>query len=92
MDLSATGERRRGRPIEEDVRRAAGARALAPDAPDGGMKTAVPPAPEVALLGVGRVESFLVLFEKGIEQLQRLPLSLTFDHRAVDGGPAAKFL
>lgn len=48
--------------------------------------------PEVGLLGVGRVEPYLVLTDKGIEQKLRLPLSLTFDHRAVDGGPAARFL
>jgi pyruvate/2-oxoglutarate dehydrogenase complex dihydrolipoamide acyltransferase (E2) component len=48
--------------------------------------------PEVGLLGVGRVEPYLVLTDKGIEQKQRLPLSLTIDHRAIDGGPAARFL
>ncbi|CAB3394775.1 dihydrolipoamide acetyltransferase family protein [Kyrpidia spormannii] len=48
--------------------------------------------PEVGLLGVGRAEPYLVLSDQGIVQRQRLPLSLTFDHRAVDGGPAAQFL
>jgi pyruvate dehydrogenase E2 component (dihydrolipoamide acetyltransferase) len=51
--------------------------------------------PEAAILGVGAVRMQPVPPPGGQEGfvLQRqLPLSLTFDHRIVDGGPAARFL
>lgn len=48
--------------------------------------------PQVALLGVGAVG--LRAVQAGAEVVFRphLPLSLTFDHRATDGAPAARFL
>ncbi len=48
--------------------------------------------PQVALLGVGAV--CLRPVQVGLEVVFRphLPLSLTFDHRATDGAPAARFL
>lgn len=42
--------------------------------------------PQVAILGAGRI------FGRGGESGRYLPLSLTFDHRAVTGGDAARFL
>lgn len=48
--------------------------------------------PEAAILGVGKLEKQLVLKDGEVVQKERIPLSLTFDHRAVDGAPAAKFL
>ncbi|VEF49486.1 Dihydrolipoyllysine-residue succinyltransferase [Bacillus freudenreichii] len=48
--------------------------------------------PEAGILGVGKLESYLVLEDGEAVQKERIPLSLTFDHRAVDGAPAAKFL
>jgi pyruvate/2-oxoglutarate dehydrogenase complex dihydrolipoamide acyltransferase (E2) component len=51
--------------------------------------------PEAAILGVGAIRMQPVPPPGGQEGfvLQRqLPLSLTFDHRVVDGGPAARFL
>jgi pyruvate dehydrogenase E2 component (dihydrolipoamide acetyltransferase) len=51
--------------------------------------------PEAAILGVGAIRMQPVPPPSGQEGfvLQRqLPLSLTFDHRIVDGGPAARFL
>ena len=50
----------------------------------------VPPA--VAILGSGRLSRDVVAVEGGIEAHLRLPLSLTFDHRCVTGGEAARFL
>ena len=48
--------------------------------------------PNVAILGVGRVRP-AVVFEAGqAVERRRLTLSLTFDHRAVDGVPAAEYL
>jgi pyruvate dehydrogenase E2 component (dihydrolipoamide acetyltransferase) len=48
--------------------------------------------PEVAILGVGRMVERPVRNAQGFDWRQMLTLSLTFDHRAVDGVPAAAFL
>jgi 2-oxoisovalerate dehydrogenase E2 component (dihydrolipoyl transacylase) len=48
--------------------------------------------PQVAILGAGRAREAVVP-EAGKPAIRRvLPLSLTFDHRAVTGGEAARFL
>jgi pyruvate dehydrogenase E2 component (dihydrolipoamide acetyltransferase) len=48
--------------------------------------------PEVAILGTGRVMDAPVVINGEIRIRKILPLSLTFDHRALDGAEAAKFL
>ncbi|MGQ9585812.1 MAG: dihydrolipoamide acetyltransferase family protein [Anaerolineae bacterium] len=48
--------------------------------------------PEIAILGVGRIVPKVVAHEGGLFIRQRMTLSLTFDHRVVDGAPAARFL
>jgi pyruvate dehydrogenase E2 component (dihydrolipoamide acetyltransferase) len=49
--------------------------------------------PECAVLGVGRLRRQpVVLADGSIAARTVLALSLTFDHRLVDGGPAARFL
>jgi pyruvate dehydrogenase E2 component (dihydrolipoamide acetyltransferase) len=48
--------------------------------------------PESAILGVGRINEKLVRIPQGAEWRHVMTLSLTFDHRAVDGAPAAAFL
>jgi pyruvate dehydrogenase E2 component (dihydrolipoamide acetyltransferase) len=48
--------------------------------------------PEIAILGVGRIGEKLVRIPRGAEWRQVMTLSLTFDHRVVDGAPAAAFL
>ena len=48
--------------------------------------------PEIAILGVGRITEKLVRIQRGAEWRHVMTLSLTFDHRAVDGAPAAAFL
>jgi pyruvate dehydrogenase E2 component (dihydrolipoamide acetyltransferase) len=47
--------------------------------------------PNVAILGVGRLRDDLVLADGVVESRTRLTLSLTWDHRALDGAPAAAF-
>lgn len=50
-------------------------------------------APEVAILGVGGIVLKPKRTENGeVEYVDTLPLSLTIDHQAVDGAPAARFL
>lgn len=48
--------------------------------------------PEVAILGVGRIVERATRQGDGVAWRQTMTLSLTFDHRAVDGAPAAMFL
>ncbi len=50
----------------------------------------VPPA--VAILGTGRVRRDVIAATSGVEVHNRMPLSLTFDHRVVTGGEAVRFL
>jgi pyruvate dehydrogenase E2 component (dihydrolipoamide acetyltransferase) len=50
----------------------------------------VPPA--VAILGAGKLSHDVVAVMGGIEAHLRMPLSLTFDHRCVTGGEAARWL
>jgi pyruvate dehydrogenase E2 component (dihydrolipoamide acetyltransferase) len=48
--------------------------------------------PEVAILGVGRIAPKPVVRNGAVEIRQMMVLSLVFDHRLVDGAPAARFL
>ena len=48
--------------------------------------------PESAILGVGRVTEKPVVRSGKIEARKILPLSLTYDHRIVDGAQAARFI
>jgi pyruvate dehydrogenase E2 component (dihydrolipoamide acetyltransferase) len=48
--------------------------------------------PECAILGVGRVKRKPVMHGDQVVGRDMVWLSLTFDHRLVDGGPAARFL
>ncbi len=48
--------------------------------------------PESAILGVGRILKKPVVHDDEIVARSMLTLSLTFDHRVVDGAPAAQFL
>lgn len=48
--------------------------------------------PESALLGVGRIVEKPVIKDGQIIPEARVALSLTFDHRVIDGAPGARFL
>jgi len=48
--------------------------------------------PQVAIIGAGRVSSHVVAHDGQAAIRRILPLSLTFDHRVVTGGEAARFL
>ena len=47
--------------------------------------------PEVAILGIGRAETKQVFMGDKYENRIMLPLSLSYDHRVVDGAEAARF-
>jgi pyruvate dehydrogenase E2 component (dihydrolipoamide acetyltransferase) len=48
--------------------------------------------PECAILGMGRIAPRPAVFEGELCVRQTVTLSLTYDHRAIDGAPAARFL
>jgi pyruvate dehydrogenase E2 component (dihydrolipoamide acetyltransferase) len=48
--------------------------------------------PEVGILGFGRIREHLVMKEGKMNQQHVIAVSLTVDHRIVDGAPAARFL
>jgi len=48
--------------------------------------------PQVAIIGAGRIGERAVVRNGEVAARRMLPLSLTFDHRVVTGGEAARFL
>jgi len=48
--------------------------------------------PEVAILGIGRGAVKAAVHEKKIEPRTMLPLTLSYDHRIIDGADAARFM
>ena len=48
--------------------------------------------PQAAILGIGRIVCKPAVHNGEVAARQMVALSLTFDHRVVDGGPAARFL
>lgn len=48
--------------------------------------------PQTAILGVNTITTRIKAVDGGFKTYQAMGLSLTYDHRAVDGGPASRFL
>jgi pyruvate/2-oxoglutarate dehydrogenase complex dihydrolipoamide acyltransferase (E2) component len=48
--------------------------------------------PEVAILLIGRSRKLPVVYEDRVEPRLMMPLSLSYDHRVIDGAMAARFL
>lgn len=48
--------------------------------------------PQAAILGVGRITREPAVVDDQVVPRDRMTLSLTFDHRIIDGAPAARFL
>jgi pyruvate dehydrogenase E2 component (dihydrolipoamide acetyltransferase) len=58
----------------------------------GGHFTPIINKPEVAILGLGRGSLKPVTREGRVESRTMLPLALSYDHRVIDGGSAARFM
>jgi pyruvate dehydrogenase E2 component (dihydrolipoamide acetyltransferase) len=56
------------------------------------LATPVVVPPQIAILGSGRISDRLVPGQKGPRVARIVPLSLTYDHRCVTGGEAARFI
>ena len=89
----------------EVLLKAVEARTIAPDAMRGAtitlsnfgtlggrFATLVVVPPQTAILGAGRIRSVAAPSGQDFAVRRMLPLSLTFDHRAVTGGEAARFM
>jgi len=48
--------------------------------------------PQAGILGVGAIQEKVAVLGGGMHIRSMLPLSLVFDHRLIDGAPAAKFV
>jgi pyruvate dehydrogenase E2 component (dihydrolipoamide acetyltransferase) len=57
----------------------------------GGHFTPIVNKPEVAILGLGRGAMKAAVRESRIEPRLMLPIGLSYDHRVIDGGAAARF-
>jgi pyruvate dehydrogenase E2 component (dihydrolipoamide acetyltransferase) len=58
----------------------------------GGHFTPIINKPEVAILGLGKGATKAVVRENKIEPRTILPVALSYDHRVIDGGGAARFI
>lgn len=58
----------------------------------GEYATPIPNYPEVAILGVGRMTEQSLVIGGEVKVRKVIPLSLTFDHRVLDGAEAAQFM
>ena len=84
-------ERAKGRQIRiEDLR--GGTFSLTNFGPFGGLYASpmIYP-PQVAIIGAGRIHQAPMVLEGAVRPAWVLPVSLAFDHRVVDGVPAAEF-
>ena len=103
-DADQLGLREFGRQFRELVERARAGRSLPDDLSGGtftitnlGMHeidgfTPIINAPEAAILGVGRIKAEPAVKDGAVVVRQMMTLSLVFDHRIIDGAPAARFL
>ena len=57
----------------------------------GSFFTPIINAPEVAIIGIGRSEMKQVFIEGEFKARMMMPISLSYDHRIIDGAEAAKF-
>jgi pyruvate dehydrogenase E2 component (dihydrolipoamide acetyltransferase) len=48
--------------------------------------------PQVAILGISRLQPRLALVDGQVQERSMLPLSLSYDHRVINGADAARFL
>jgi pyruvate dehydrogenase E2 component (dihydrolipoamide acetyltransferase) len=94
-ETALLAEKARNRELELDELRG-GTFSITNFGPLGGIfATPIINYPQAAILGTGRIRRMYVPkggTEAGFEEVPLLPLSLSADHRIVDGGDAARFL
>ncbi len=90
-DLGALAEKARARKVSSEELRG-GTFTISNQGGIGGAHfTPIINQPEVAILGLGRGAMRAVVRDKQVEPRLMLPLALSYDHRVIDGGSAARF-
>ncbi len=89
---AVTEQARRGAVSLEDVRRGTFTLSNVGMVPGVGWSTPIVHLPQAAILGTGRIESKPVVRDGAIVIRSILPISLTWDHRIVNGVPVGRFL
>jgi len=87
-----TDRARKGALTPEDVRRGTFTLSNVGMVRGVGWSTPLVPLPQAAILGTGRIESKPVVRNGAIVIRAMLPISLTWDHRIVNGVPVGQFL
>ncbi len=87
-----TDRARRGALAPEDVRRGTFTLSNVGMVRGIGWATPIVHLPQAAILGTGRIEPKAVVRDGAIVVRSMLPISLTYDHRVVNGIPAGQFL
>ncbi len=87
-----TERARRGALSPEDVRRGTFTLSNVGMVRGVGWSTPIVPLPQAVILGAGRIESKPVVRDGAIVIRSILPISLTWDHRIVNGVPVGRFL
>lgn len=89
---AVTEQARRGAVSLEDVRQGTFTLSNVGMVPGVGWSTPIVHLPQAAILGTGRIESKPVVRDGAIVIRSILPISLTWDHRIVNGVPVGRFL
>jgi pyruvate dehydrogenase E2 component (dihydrolipoamide acetyltransferase) len=92
VELNALAERTRNRKVALDEMRGGSFTISNQGGIGSGHFTPIIHKPEVAILGMGRGVTKLVPHEAKVRQRVMLPLSLSYDHRIIDGADAARFM
>ena len=92
LDLQSLAEKARDRKVTMDELKG-GSFTISNQGGIGGAHfTPIVNRPEVAILGMGKGAMKAVVRDKQIVPRTMLPLTLSYDHRLIDGGTAARFI
>lgn len=90
-ELEELGAKARDRKVSPDDLRGGSFTISNQGAIGGGHFTPIVNKPEVAILGLGKGAAKAVVRDGKIESRTLLPISVSYDHRVIDGGNAARF-
>ena len=90
-DLTAIAEKARDRKVTPDDMKGGTFTISNQGALGGGHFTPIINKPEAAILGIGKTSPKAVVVEGKIEARSMMPITISYDHRIIDGGSAARF-
>lgn len=91
IEIADLAERARDRKLSADEMRGGTFTISNQGAYGGGHFTPIVNKPEVAILGLGRSASKAVVRDGSIASRPMMPITISYDHRVIDGGTAARF-